>query len=169
MSIDIVDLIKKKVSRKKVHLVYDEENFYDDGEKIEFLKPITLEGELYVTGDIINLEGTVLAELSLPCSRCLVNFSHSVDIQIHEKFSVNSDDKDDEDDEIIFIDGDTIDITNIIKNNIIMSLPIKKLCKEDCKGLCQNCGLNLNVSSCNCGSNDVDPRLAKLKDLFSAD
>jgi len=87
-------------------------------------------------------------------------------IHAHEKFSNNSDNKDDE---IIFIDGDTIDITNIVKNNIILSLPFKKLCKDDCKGICQNCGGNLNTTSCHCKEDDIDPRLAKLKDLFSAD
>jgi len=166
MIVDVADLIKKKVSRKEVHLVYDEENFYDDREKIEFLKPVTLEGELHLTGDIITLDGEIITKISLPCSRCLVNFNHDVDILIHEEFSTNFDNKDDE---IIFIDGDTIDITNIVKNNIILSLPIKKLCNEDCKGLCQHCGINLNDTSCNCEKDDIDPRFAKLKDLFSAD
>ncbi|ERI92876.1 putative ACR [Clostridiales bacterium oral taxon 876 str. F0540] len=166
MIFDVADLIRKKVSKKKVHLVYDEEDFYDDGEKIEFLKPITLEGELHLTGDIITLDGKIITEISLPCSRCLVNFSHNIDIQIHEEFSTNLDNKDDE---IIFIDSDTIDITNIVRSNIILSLPIKKLCDEDCKGLCQNCGVNLNETSCSCQKDDIDPRFAKLKDLFSAD
>jgi uncharacterized protein len=167
MTIDILDLIKKKVSKKEVHLVYTEESFYDDGEKIEFLKSITFDGELYLSGDIIDLEGKVLTEISLPCSRCLVSFNHKVDLQIHERFSTNSDNKDE--DEIIFIDSDTIDVTDIIKNNILLSLPIKKLCKDDCKGLCQHCGTNLNVANCNCINVDIDPRLAKLKKLFSAD
>lgn len=166
MTIDVIDLNRRKISKKKVHLVCAEESFYDDGEKIEFISPVTLDGELYLTGDIINLEGRILTELSLSCSRCLSDFSHTIDIPIHEKFSTNHDNKDDE---IIFIDGDTIDITDIIKNNIVMSLPIKKLCKDECKGLCQHCGTNLNTSSCNCEKDDIDPRLAKLKDLFSAD
>jgi uncharacterized protein len=166
MIIEIDQLIKKKVSKKEVHLVYEEENFYDDGESIVFLKPITLDGELKVTEDIISLDGSIYTELDLSCSRCLSTFSHDVNIQIHEQFSNNLDNKDDE---IIFIDGDTIDITNIVKNNITLSLPIKKLCKDDCKGLCQNCGENLNTNSCHCEKDDIDPRLAKLKDLFSAD
>jgi uncharacterized protein len=166
MTIDVLDLIKKKVSRRKVHLVYSEENFYDDGEKIEFLKPITLEGEIYLTGDIITLEGKVLTEVNLPCSRCLVSFCHNIDIEIHENFSNNPENNDDD---VILFDGDSIDIKDVIKNNILLSLPIKKLCSDDCQGLCQNCGSNLNTEGCNCAQEDVDPRLAKLKDLFSAD
>lgn len=167
MTIDVLDLIRKKVSKKKVHLVYEEESFYDEGEKIEFLSPIILDGELHLTGDVIDLDGRVITELSLPCSRCLVNFNHSIDILIHEIFSPNPDNKDE--DEIIFVEGDTIDVTDIIKNNILLSLPVKKLCKDDCEGLCQHCGTNLNVANCDCDNEDIDPRLAKLKDLFSAD
>jgi uncharacterized protein len=166
MTIDVLDLIKKKSSRKKVHLVYTEESFYDDGEKIEFVKPIILDSELSLIEDIISLNGTIVTEAILPCSRCLVGFNHIIDIQIHEKFSSDPENKDEE---IIFIEGDTIDVTDVIKNNILLSLPIKKLCKDNCKGLCQNCGTNLNIATCDCTKDNVDPRLAKLKDLFSAD
>jgi len=165
MKIDVNDLISKKASKKKVHLVSIIENFYDDGEYIEFLKPITLDGEVSISENVIRLEGKVKTELGLSCSRCLTSFNYNIDIQIHENFSNIPDNKDDE---IIFIDSDIIDITEIIKNNIILSLPIKKLCKDDCKSLCQVCGSNLNISSCNCSDDSVDPRLAKLKDLFSA-
>ncbi|MFL0246979.1 YceD family protein [Candidatus Clostridium stratigraminis] len=165
MKIDVIDLIAKKASKKKVHLVSSMENFYDDGEYIQFLKPVTLDGDVSISENVIRLEGKVTTELGLSCSRCLTSFNYNIDIQIHENFSNNPDNKDDE---IIFIDSDIIDITENIKNNIILSLPIKKLCKDDCKGLCQVCGINLNVSSCNCTRDLVDPRLAKLKDLFSA-
>lgn len=165
MKIDVLDLISKKASKKKVHLVSNIENFYDDGEYIEFLKPVTLDGDVVIVENVIRLEGKVTTELGLSCSRCLTSFNYDIDFQIHENFSNNPENKDDE---IIFIDSDIIDITEIIKNNIILSLPIKKLCKDDCKGLCQVCGSNLNISSCNCNDDTVDPRLAKLKDLFSA-
>jgi uncharacterized protein len=86
---------------------------------------------------------------------------------IEEKFTTN--DKANKDDDLIFINSDTLDITEIIENNIILTLPIKRLCKEDCKGLCHKCGTNLNFSTCHCNDDDIDPRLAKLKDLFLTD
>lgn len=166
MIIDVVDLISKKASKKEVHLVSNLENFYDDGEYVEFLEPVTLDGEISFFENIISLSGDITTKLRLTCSRCLSYFDYDINLQIHENFSNNIDNKDDE---IIFIDSDMIDITDITKNNIIISLPIKKLCKDDCKGLCQGCGTNLNLSSCTCKDDNVDPRLAKLKDLFSAD
>ena len=66
----------------------------------------------------------------------------------------------------MFVDGDTLDITEIIENSIISTLPIKRLCKEDCNGLCSQCGANKNVENCSCLDYDVDVRLAKLRELF---
>jgi uncharacterized protein len=165
MKIDIVDLINKRKTKQEVHLVFEEKPFEDDGETISFIKPIELDAEIYMTEHILTLNGTILAELSLTCSRCLTNFKHIMNIPILETFSTKPES---ENDEIIFIDGNEINITDIVKNNIIMSLPIKKLCKDECKGLCQYCGTNLNISTCDCGKDTIDPRLAKLKDMFSA-
>ncbi|WP_341458640.1 DUF177 domain-containing protein [Clostridium tetanomorphum] len=103
--------------------------------------------------------------MELTCSRCLEKFSKDIEIEVNEKFSSDNANKDDD---YIFIDSDAIDITEIIENNITLSLPIRRLCKEECKGLCQTCGTNLNHSRCNCKNEDIDPRLAKLKELFSS-
>ena len=89
-------------------------------------------------------------------------FIYPIDIDIEERFTNNPDL---EDEGIMFVDGDTINITEVIENCIISTLPIKRLCKEDCKGLCPEC-VNKNVENCNCIDYDVDIRLAKLRELF---
>lgn len=166
MIIDVADILKKKNAKKEMHLLYNENKFSVAGEDINFSKPVKLDLNLAMVGDILMLEGNLETELILSCSRCLEGFNYALNVPISEKFTYNPDNKDEE---IFFIDSDTIDITEIIQNNIITSLPMKKLCKEDCKGLCQHCGTNRNFSSCNCEDDDIDPRLAKLKDLFSAE
>lgn len=166
MKINVADLLNKKVTNKEVHLVFEMESFSEEGETIRFVAPVNLDCELTSVEDIINLDGFISTELKLSCSRCLDIFNYKVGVEIHERFSVNLDDKDDD---IILIDSDVIDVTEVIKNNIIMALPIKKLCKDVCKGLCQHCGNNLNLSPCNCVKEDIDPRFLELKDLFSAD
>ena len=67
--------------------------------------------------------------------------------------------------EISYYQGDFIDLTSIICEQIILQIPIKVLCREECKGLCQQCGANLNTSSCNCTSESLDSRLAVLKNF----
>ncbi|MDP4177418.1 MAG: DUF177 domain-containing protein [Bacillota bacterium] len=166
MTIDISDLLKKKSGEKKIDLIIEASDFKSD-EFIKFNKPVHLSGILNLLGDIINFDGIIRTELELVCSRCNENFNQNIDIPIVEKFSNKEKDINVFDD-IIYFNGDNIDITDVIQNNIIMTLPIKMLCMEDCKGLCQNCGTNLNFHSCNCSKDTIDPRLSKLKDLFSA-
>lgn len=166
MFVDLNDLLSKKKISKELHLTIEERSFNDSDEEIKFLTPIVFNGNINVIGDIISLTGTVKTKIQLTCSRCLESYPYDINLDINEKFSniiAN------EDDDIIFLDSDTIDITEIIENNIILTLPIKRLCREDCKGLCQQCGANWNFSTCDCKKDDIDPRLAKLKDMFSTD
>ena len=166
MTIDISDLIRKKVIKKDLHLVFENEDILKDSEDIKISSPIKLLGTLSNLNAVISLDGNLTCEVNLLCSRCLEDFKYLIDIEIHEKFTSN---QEVEDDDINFFEGDSIDLTNIIENNIVMALPVKKLCREECKGLCHKCGANLNHSECKCGNDNVDPRMAKLKELFSTD
>ena len=165
MTIDISDLISKNIISKKQCLVFETDLFLRESEDIQLAEPIKLDSTLDFASDIISLNGRITTRLRLSCSRCLEEFYSDIDIEVHEKFSSNLNNKDDE---INFIDGNVINMSNIIENSIEMALPIKKLCNEDCKGLCYNCGINLNLSSCECEKGNIDPRLIKLGNLFSA-
>ena len=164
MMINISDLIGKKITKKDIDVVLDLKSFKDNYETYDILEPIKVKATLVRTGDIISLDGFISGKIQLACSRCLEKFSYKLQLPLQEKLTNNPENKDDE---LIFINNDKLDLTEIVENNIIMSLPIQRLCKEDCKGLCQICGTNLNNGNCNCENPDVDPRLAKLKDLFS--
>lgn len=167
MKLDVSDLLNGKVITKDINIAVEEKGFYDGSEYIKLLEPLKFSGTLSKEKDILLLKGRVNTLLELTCSRCLSEFSRAVNIDITERFTNNEGKS--KDDEVIFIDSNIIDITEIIENNIILILPIKRLCKENCKGLCQQCGTNLNDSKCQCKSDDIDPRLAKLKDMFFTD
>ncbi|MCY6959491.1 YceD family protein [Clostridium brassicae] len=164
MLVNISDLTGKKVNQKEINMFFEGENIIFDQEEIEFAEPINIKGIFSMIGDIISFDGVMVTTLKLVCSRCLEEFNYPVEIEIHEKFSKIGND---EENDIITMKSDEIDFSPIIENNVILSLPIKKLCSEECLGLCPVCGTNLNHSKCNCEKNDVDPRLAKLKDFFS--
>lgn len=167
MKLCVSDLLEKEVFEKELHVNVEKDSLNDGSEDIKLLEPIKLDGILSKAGDIIELNGTVHTVLELTCSRCLEKFSYIVDIPIKERFE--NAEKDNKDDDIIFISDNAIDIIEVLENNIILMLPIKRLCKKDCKGLCQHCGTNLNYFTCNCKDDDIDPRLAKLKEMFSTD
>jgi uncharacterized protein len=163
MVIDVSELFSNKNTRKKIHLDLEKEKFLYENEFIKFSKPVKLDLLLKPIGDEINLTGNIETELLLACSRCLETFSHSIHIELNEILSKTLKS---EDEDIIFINNDRLDLDEIVENNIITMLPIKRLCNKDCKGLCHNCGIDLNQNTCKCAEDDIDPRLAKLKELF---
>ena len=163
MEVQFLDLLVKDGRKKAIDFSLDFEPIKFEGEVIRAIKPVKVEGQLVSRNEILELEATIETELELNCSRCLDTFIYPIDIDIEERFTNNPDL---EDEGIMFVDGDTINITEVIENCIISTLPIKRLCKEDCKGLCPECGVNKNVENCNCIDYDVDIRLAKLRELF---
>jgi len=166
MLIDVSELFSNKKRRKEIHLDLEKAKFCYDNEFIQFSKPVKMHLIFKSMGNEIELTGSIDTELLLACSRCLETFSYSINIELNERLSktVNSEDED-----IIFIEDDRLDLNEIVENNIISILPIKRLCNKDCKGLCHQCGINLNHSTCKCTFDEIDPRLAKLKNLFSTD
>jgi len=62
-------------------------------------------------------------------------------------------------------DGETIDVDEIVKEQVLLAVPTRMLCREDCKGICPECGTNRNTGDCTCVTHDIDPRWAALKNL----
>ena len=128
----------------------------------------------------ICLLGDMKASIEMSCVRCLVPLS----IAIHEKLdllympqraNVGTGEGEEEERELTesdmsvsFYKDDKIDVNQIVWEQIYLAIPMKPLCKEDCQGLCSQCGTDLNLSKCSCEKDLVDPRLAKLKTLLES-
>lgn len=166
MVIDIADIVKRNTQKMEITFSIEPNDIFVENSEVKLNDSLNFTGNLYVLGDVLNIEGEVTGTLKLVCSRCMEDFQYPLQLDIREAFSLVPND---EDDSIIFIDSDNINLTEIIESNILMSLPIKKLCSEDCKGLCQVCGANHNKVTCDCESQNIDPRLDNLKDLFFTD
>ncbi len=154
MYINLSDL-KEIGGRKKVSLELEFHDLEFVNREIEIEKPIQLELEIFNTRDSFVVEGKLKAELILSCSRCLQKYSSEIELDISEDVLKSEM----EDEEELYLD-------DIVKDNIILSLPMKPLCSEDCKGICPNCGQDLNEGECDCEVENLDPRLAKLKDFY---
>ena len=164
MIIQFSDLLSKRSRKKEISLSFPFEKIIFEGDEITAVDPVCVEGMITTYEDMLVMKATIKTKLNLTCSRCLDTFIYPIDIEIEERFTNNEELRNEED--VIFVEGDSINITEIIENSIISTLPIKRLCKSDCKGLCSSCGANKNTSSCNCNNEDVDIRLAKLRELF---
>lgn len=126
----------------------------------------------------VRLEGRVSARLSVPCSRCLEPFDVPVDSPFDLRYVPQvtlaaSGAKDHDDNEIgeddlstAPYDGESIDLGQVLEEQFYLALPMKPLCRDDCRGLCPACGTNLNLQSCSCDTTWVDPRMDALRTLF---
>jgi len=166
MKINFSDLVSKKERKKEISYEVQIDSFVFEGDIIKPVSDVKVEGMATSDDNIINVQLHISCELEFSCSRCLETFIYPIDIDIEERFT-NDSDLINEKDDLIFVKDDVLDVTEIVENSIISTLPIKRLCKEDCKGLCQSCGVNLNKENCNCNNDDYDPRLEGLRTLLN--
>jgi uncharacterized protein len=99
------------------------------------------------------------------CARCAEPVSSMLEITFEKDIASSADVSPDNDDYII-IEDKKLDVLPSVEEQIMLEMPSKTLCKEDCKGLCYKCGKNLNEGECSCEKHEVDPRLAILKTLL---
>ncbi|MGI6678766.1 MAG: YceD family protein [Dehalobacterium sp.] len=138
----------------------------EDGDTIKLTAPLEFSGLAENLGDRILIEGNIHTVVGLLCSRCMKPTTISIHAPFREIFA-NHKIEDDEEDEIFLFEGDEFDITPHVARAIILELPMKVLCKEDCQGFCSECGIDLNLKKCQCHKETIDPRFAVLKNLVS--
>lgn len=175
MRINIADIKLDAGKHKTVNVETRLEPVELGGQEVRFDEPFAGEAEIWNAGDRLLVKVDLSGEASLVCGRCLGEFTEPLDVSFEEEFvEVAGDGRSEETEEdesertVSFYTGDEIDLTEPLRENILLELPIKPLCDVDCKGLCPTCGTNLNEGGCTCEGDPeaVDPRLAALKDLL---
>jgi uncharacterized protein len=124
---------------------------------------------------VVRLRGSLQTAVELPCDRCLgpvpapVNVGFAADFG--EAAGEPSESAELQDEDLYFapLRGDAVDLDEIVREQILLALPARQLCRDDCKGLCQSCGADLNQGACDCPPAEVDPRWAALKELKNRD
>jgi len=129
-----------------------------------FVSPVSVNGTVKSHDEFAQLTAETSFEFSIPCDRC----AKQINKQYHYTFShalVLSLENED-DDKYIRIQNYKLDLDELMRADILLELPSKYLCSENCKGLCSVCGKNLNDEACNCNLSQIDPRLEVLKKLI---
>jgi uncharacterized protein len=131
---------------------------------------------LYKAGDKYVMEGLLSGGLTLACDRCLETFHRDLESKFRVTLKRPSERIDDgevelaEDElEVNFVRGEEVALDEIIREQILLMLPMKSLCSEDCSGLCPTCGANLNQNPCQCSVEKGHPEFLKLKILKERD
>ena len=127
-------------------------------------KPVSIRGTVTNKASLVRLEASVNFEYEAPCDRCGDTAVKIYNVPI-ERVLVGELEND-ENDEIILVEDYKLDLYELVYTEVVLAMPNKHLCREDCKGICQECGKNLNDGPCGCATKTGDPRLAALRKLL---
>ena len=175
MQINLDKLIRREID--KIDLNFSQKidtiNYCDNSYKLT--SPINVNGKVSNTNKGLYLDIDVDFTILDNCARCLDEVEVPIEYSI-EGFLVKEgfDEDEFEEDDAFIYDGKELNLISIIEQTLDFNIPARILCSDDCEGLCHECGANLNKQECSCSENAndeeiIDPRFAKLKDIFKND
>jgi uncharacterized protein len=176
----LLDLSKIRAAHERYEKVYQPSAFPEardagaDEDPYKVIAPVALAFDIFKDKQQFRLVGTVKTTLELPCSRCVEPFTLPIDAAFDLRYQPHtentggtSEEREIEEDDLstAFYDDDEIDLGQLMREQFLLSLPMKPLCSDACHGLCPVCGTNLNRSTCDCKRDWDDPRLAALREI----
>ncbi|NBU23646.1 MAG: DUF177 domain-containing protein [Actinobacteria bacterium] len=162
-SIPVHELIKRPGEMRELVMQFDLDQELGTGyaavQKGQWLK---LDLRLESVHEGILATGEVKTEASTECSRCLDEMNLPIEVDFQELFAYSSS----SDDELL-VDGDHIDLEQVVIDSVVLSLPFQPVCSQDCLGLCAECGFRLNEDPNHKHEVKVDPRFSALEGFLS--
>lgn len=130
-----------------------------------FKQPVRVTGRVTYAAGVVTLRAQASFVFDGRCDRCAESFQRAFRIPMEHILvtSLNNEENDD----FILIDNYQLPLDDLVETDILLELPSKNLCREDCRGLCPHCGKNLNEGLCGCHSQPVDPRFEVLRGLIN--
>lgn len=163
MILNLKDVFLKENSKQEFQHTFSMSDIDISG-VYPFVSPVMVKGEAQNTAGLVDIVFDVSLTYSRPCDRCYKDVARELNYQFNHRLVVSL--AGDDNDDYIETPDYTLDVDQLIRSDIILNLPIKFLCKEDCKGICPKCGKDLNTGDCNCSNEEIDPRLEVLKSLL---
>ena len=126
-------------------------------------------------GQTVHVQGHLSAAVSLECGRCLERFSLPLEQDLDLFFLRHEEDRQLPEDEVelserdmvvAYYQNDQVDLGEIVREHVFLTIPMRRLCREDCQGICPTCGANRNTTQCSCSDDSIDPRLMPLTQLL---
>ena len=128
-------------------------------------EPVLAEGTVRNTAGVLVMQGRISTVIHGVCDRCACDFDREVAFPLDVVLVTELSNEEDEDERVFPLEGDSADLDDIVRTVFVLNLDSKLLCRDDCKGLCPQCGKNLNSGPCDCRK-ELDPRFAALKQLL---
>lgn len=169
-----LDLTRIRQPQTPFLSTYSVDRFGGGDQEYRVTAPVVLRMTIHKDKERFRLAGGVQTVLELLCSRCLEPYPLAVDGVFDLRYVPQKDVGDyaereigDDDLSVAFYEDETIDLEQLVQEQFYLALPMKPLCRPDCRGLCPDCGMNLNQHACDCTRVWVDPRLEALKSLIT--
>lgn len=142
----------------------------------EFFGPVRLQARAQRVGEMVEIDGTLAIPVKFQCGGCLREYREDLvcrfDLTFARELPVVEDEDSGEEAELTSEDlgitlfhGDEIDLAESIQEQVAISLPVRRRCQPECKGLCSNCGADLNAADCGCSRTNINLKFAALKDF----
>jgi uncharacterized protein len=169
--IDLKDLAHEKISFDGA---FEPGTIDFSADNLRQVEPMVWSASAERAGGEIRIVGSLNTTVELPCSRCLeparprIEKSFDLFFRERDEFLFDEDDEielDEKDTRTAFFSGTRLAIGDILREQVLLGLPMKVLCNVDCKGLCPTCGTNLNAGSCNCPKEHFSPHMDMLLEL----
>ncbi len=164
MLFELKNVFQNEGEEKQINYKLDMADINIDG-VYPFKTPIDVIVTAKNRASLITLYFELCFEYTRNCDRCGVEYTKRMNMKFVHKLAQTL--ADDGNDEYIETPDFTLELDDVVISDILLSLPSKNLCREDCKGLCQNCGQNLNNGECSCDKRQIDPRLEILKQFMN--
>lgn len=169
MQINLSEILSCEGKNVQLEAVYEPEVFQTSTGAYPILdkKPVRFEFENLGEKKLL-MKAVIELALNMPCDRCLEDVRKDFHIEAEREIDMKETEAQRVEalDEMNFISGSSLDVDSFVYGEILLSLPMKVLCREDCKGICSRCGMILNRGTCDCDTRSLDPRMAKILDVF---
>lgn len=162
MVIDLEYIFNNEGSARTFDFSLDLSDVFIDKNK-PFPKPFKVEGKVFNKTEVVRIKATAVTLGRMQCDRCAGDINERLEVPIEHILVATLNDENNDD--FIMVEKFSLELKPLVTEDIFLALPSKILCKDDCKGLCINCGKNLNTGQCSC-QKPVDPRLEALKQLL---
>jgi len=143
-----------------------------DESELRLIEPISVNGRIRRKGGEVELSGELHTTVMVPCARCLKEVELPIELNFAERFASSVSWRDEEQHELSqedlnlgLVEDAAVELDDVVREEILLSLPGQALCDQNCKGICPNCGADRNAGDCSCKSDQVDSRWEKLRDL----
>lgn len=144
---------------------FDMSDYEESEDKFPFKDPVHVEINLKNRAGVVGLHVSAESVYSTVCDRCCEPLKEQLNVVFDNVLVREISNEDGDNTDLIKVEGDSFSVDELVRSNIILNIPMKHLCKEDCKGLCPICGQNLNKGTCSCVKENNSP-FNVLKDLI---